>query len=128
MDKKEIASALESSIGELYERDNIVSPDAALVELFDIVNSKLSINLAVLDVVLYASMIVSAERKDYSLPKPWTDCGMGVMRKTMDGRSLSTTMAFQGHREVFLSPDSYIDTNRPDGVFDGLILPQDVFK
>ena len=119
---------LESSVDKLQERDAIASPDAALIELFDLVNSKLSVNLAVLEVVLYASMIVSAERGDYSLPKPWTERSLGVMQKSMAHRSLSAAMAFENHREVIVSPVSYVDTNRPDHIFDMLLDPAEVLK
>jgi len=125
---REIADMLESSVGKTNERNSMITPNAALVELYDLVNDKLTVNLAVLDVVMYGSMIVSADRDDYSLPKPWTDCGLGVMRKSMANRSLSTAMAYEGHREIFTDPNSYININRVNHPFDGLLLPYEVFK
>jgi hypothetical protein len=62
---KDIASMLESSVEKMQERDAQVAPDAALVELFDLVNKKLKVNLAVLEVVQLGQMIVSAERGLY---------------------------------------------------------------
>lgn len=122
---KDIASMIESSVDKLHERDNIVSADNALVELFDLVNDKLSVNIAVLDVVLYGTMIVSAEGRDYSLPKPWTDNGLGIMRMSMANRSLSAAMAYEGHRDVLVSPISYISSNRVDHPFDRLLCYYD---
>jgi hypothetical protein len=119
---RDIASMLESSVDKLQERDHIASPDAALVELFDLVNDKLEVNLAVLDVVLYASMIVSAEDGNFMLPKPWTDKGLGVMRMSMANRSLSAAMAYEGHREIIVNPDSFVNTNRPDHPMDFLLV------
>ena len=112
---------LESSVDKLQERDHIASPDAALVELFDLVNDKLSVNLAVLDVVLYASMIVSAENGNFMLPKPWTDNGLGIMRMSMANRSLSAAMAYEGHREIIVNPDSFVNTNRPNHPMDRIL-------
>lgn len=123
---KDIASMLESSKKQMEERDQKVSPDAFLVELYNLVNDKLTVNLAVLEVVLYGAMIISAEHDDYRLPKPWTDRGLGVMDMTMDRRSLSATMAYEGHYDVFISPESYTKKNRPDHPMDALICPVEV--
>jgi len=124
----EIARMLESSVGKTNERDGNVSPDVALTELFDLVNDKLVVNLAALEVVLYGSMVISADKNQYGLPKPWTENGLGVMRLSMANRSLSAAMAYEGHREIFISANSYIYKNRPDHPMDGLLLPGEVFK
>jgi hypothetical protein len=123
---RDIASFLESSVERMQERDTVVDPNAALIELFDLVNSKLTVNLAVVDVVQYASMIVSAEKNIYELPKPWTTRRLGVMKLSMANRSLSAAMAFENHREVICSPNSYVETNRPDHPMDGVLMPAEV--
>lgn len=123
-----IATLLESSVDKMQERDTSLSPDSVLVELFDLVNQKLTVNLAVLDVVLYATMIVSAERGNYELPKPWTNRSLGVYKLTMASRSLSAAMAYENHREIIVSPLSYTETNRPDHPMDGLVMPAEVFR
>jgi len=124
---RDIAEMLESSVDEMQDRDKVISPDALLLELCDLVNDKLSVNLAVLSVIVYAAMIVSAEEGDYSLPKPWTNRGLGVMSLTMAYRSLSAAMAYESHREMITSPISYIVTNRPDHPMDGILCPAEVF-
>ena len=126
---RDIATMLESSVDKLQERDGPnVSANAALADLFDLVNDKLSVNLAVLDVVLYGSMIVSASEGDYSLPKPWSPNALGVMKLSMANRSLSAAMAYEGHREVIVAPASYVETNRPDHPFDALLMPNEVLE
>lgn len=124
---RDIAEMLESSVDEMQARDKLVSPDALLLQLYDLINDKLSVNLAVVSVIVYAAMIVSAEDGDYSLPKPWTQRGLGVMSMTMAYRSLSAAMAYEGHREMITSPISYIHTNRPDHPMDGILCPGEVF-
>lgn len=123
---KDIASMLESSKKQMQDRDKNVSPDSYLAELYNLVNVKLSVNLAVLEVVQYGAMIISAEKGDYRLPKPWTDRGLGVMDATMDLRSLSATMAYEGHYDVFISPESYTRKNRTDHPMDCLVTPNEV--
>jgi hypothetical protein len=112
---------LESTVDKLIERDKLISADSVLVDLFDLVNDKLTVNLAVLDVVLYSTMIISAEHGNYALPKPWSLNGLGVMKLSMANRSLSAAFAYEGHREIIVSPISYISVNRPDHPFDRLL-------
>ncbi len=125
---RDIAKMLESSVKMMQERDKNVKPNDALIELYDLVNSKLDVNLTVLDVVMLEAMIVSAESGDYSLPKPWTDQGLGVMSQTMLHRSLSAAMAFEDHRETLTDPISYISKNRIPHPFDALLVPREVFE
>jgi hypothetical protein len=121
---KDISSMLESSVSQLHERDKVVSPHALCVELYDLVNSKLSVNLAVLEVVLLGAMIRSADDRDYGLPKPWTKQGVGVMSLSMANRSLAAAMAYEGHRDLLVNPMSYILRNRPCHPLDGILMPQ----
>ena len=118
----DIASMLESSMSNLKLRDKVISPNTALVELFDLVNSKLTVNLAVLDVVLYATMVVSSEDNNFDLPKPHTQSELGVMVLTIANRSLSAAMAYEGHKQILTSPSSYIHTNRMNHPLDSLLV------
>lgn len=124
--QSQIAALLESTVSELESRSTTMHPGSMLIDFHDLVNRRLSINLATLEIILYSSMIVSAKDNDYSLPKPWTASGVGVMRKIFQARSLSATMGFQNHVNTFISPASYVHTNRPDHIMDGVILPQEV--
>lgn len=123
---REIARLLESNSKERQKRDKEVNPDHLIIELFDLVNSKLSVNLAVLEVTLYGEMIVSMDDNDYSLPKPWTRRAMGTLEDKMGMGSLSVEMAYEGHRAAFMSPINYTHHNRPDHLMDRLIMPAEV--
>src|SRR5690606_23569749 len=81
-----LAAAIESRVDQMKVRDTETSPDAFLVDFFDLVNSRLSANLATLSVVVYGIMVVSATENNYSLPKNWTNKGLGVMRLIMNRR------------------------------------------
>jgi hypothetical protein len=125
---RDIARMLESSVRMMQERDKTLKPNDALQQLYDLVNSKLDVNLTVLDVVLHEARIVSAERGDYALPKPWTDEGFGVMSMSMLHRSLSAAMAFEDHRDTLVNPVSYISRNRLDHPFDVCVSPEEVLR
>lgn len=118
---------LEATVKDLAHRSDVVNPGAMLIEFYDLVNRRLSVNLAILEVILYSSMVVSATNNDYALPKPWTTSGVGVMRMLLTSRSLSATMGYQQHRDTMVSPASYVNKNRLDHIFDGILLPNEVF-
>ncbi len=120
-----ISTLIESRITDLEQRDKHVSPSAMLVELFDLVNSKLSVNIAVLEVVLYGSMVVSAEGNDYRLPKAKTLRGFGVSADTIPRRSISGAMAFESQVKTMLDPLSFSAVNRPSYCMDAFICPKE---
>lgn len=120
----EIADMLEATMKDMEHRSNVVHPGSMLIELHDLVNRRLSINLSILSIILYSSMIVSADEGDYSLPKPWTTAGVGVKQMLLTNRSLSATMSYERHRDTLINPASYTKINRMDHVFDAMVLPK----
>lgn len=121
---KEMADMIEATMGDMEKRDKYVSPDAFLVQLYNMVNSKLEVNLAVLGIVTYGLMIRSAADWDYRLPKEHTRRGLGILKTLMANRSMGPMMAYQGHASVILSPWSFTKKNRPDHPFDAILMPQ----
>lgn len=124
---REITTMLEATMEDMEKRDKEVSSDSFLGELYDLVNSRLKINLAVLEVIVYGMMVVSAAEEDYRLPKPWTDQGLGVLAQIMSRRSMSATMAYEKHAGAISSPESYIYDKRPDSIFDGALMPNEIY-
>lgn len=122
----EIADMLESTVKDLQIRDQVVSPCNMLIEFHDLVNRRLSINLAILEIVVYASMVVSASENDYSLPKQWTNQGLGVMRMLLSNRSMGATAAFERQKNEFLAAGNYLNDNRVDHPFDSLLSPAEM--
>jgi hypothetical protein len=122
-----VARMLESRVAEMKARSRTETADKMIVELFDFVNRKLNVNLSCLEVILYATTIISAEANDYSLPKPWTTSQPSVLSMTMKGRSLSVLFAFEKQYEALSDPASFIFTNRFDHLFDGIYTPTQVF-
>lgn len=121
-----IENLLESRVNESKKRDNETTLGEYFEELMETVFMKMPFHLSILQVVAYTSMITSAKEGDGALPKPWSDSGVGVLKQTMQFRSLSTVLAFQNHDEFLTKPGSFLNTNRPDHPFDWFILPQEV--
>ncbi len=123
-----VAQIIESRVKDITERSKRSSPASTLGELFDIVNVKLNVKLMLLEVIIYAAMIVSAKDDDYRLPKPHTDKGLGVTSVTMRHRSLSAQMAFEEQAITIKSPVSFFKLRRPDHVMDAFLKPYEVVQ
>ncbi len=98
------------------------------MEFHDLVNKRMSVNLSVLDAIIYSSMVVSTDEPNYDLPKPWTPSGLGVLKSLLTNRSLSAMMGYQGHRQTFTDPSSFVVKNRLDHPFDSIFMPHEVLK
>lgn len=123
-----ISEIIESRTGELKARNTNEAPEAILADLYDVVNKRLDINLADLEVMLLGSMVVDSEAGDFRIPKPWTSRGVGVTTVTIPNRSLSGAMAFQDHSTFLTSPSSFYSLNRPSLPMDVFICPQEVVE
>lgn len=122
----EVAKLLESSTAELKRRELASTSESVLFELFDLVNSRMDINLATLEAVLYGGMVVSVGGHDYALPKPWTKSMAGVLGKVIGGRSLTNLLCYEGHTAAFAEMDNFIETNRVDSPMDIYFMPEAV--
>ena len=123
---KDIARLIESRKEKSMEREKVISPDQHLVEVFDLVNTKLDVNIAPISVIVYGSMIRSASRFDYALPKAHTPAALGVSSSTMLYRSLAVLMAFQEHHMAINNPYSFLIKNRAENVLDAILCPREV--
>lgn len=122
----EIAAILEASMKDVEARDRPDAVDPTMADLFDHVNSKLNVNLAVLEVVLYAAMVRNAGEGDYGLPKEGTRRALGVMDNTIENRSMAAKFAYEHQKDSILTPRNYITPNRMDHPFDAIMDPAEV--
>lgn len=102
--------------------------DVMLVKFHDLVNKKIMVGLASLEIVLYAHLIANAEKKDYRIPKSWDTPIKGKMSQMYENRSYGVLMAYQGHRAALTSPAQYLHTNRVDSPFDWILMPSEVYN
>lgn len=125
---KELADLIESRVKDLEKRDQATSPESMIVELCDLVNSRLNVNVSVLEIILYSTMVVSNSNEDYRLPKPWTEKTLGVSAITVPNRSLSAAMAYENHRNTILDLNSFFYNNRPSHPMDVFMMPKEVLE
>lgn len=102
------------------------TPELLVEELFSLVNSKLAVNLAVIEVIVYAFTVTSIINKNYNLGRNIENPGIADIRDLIKHRSLG---AGYGHEYVvhkLLSPDSFQKEHRMNHLLDGLIKPNEV--
>jgi len=102
--------------------------ESLLQKVFDLVNTKLDVNIALLEVVIYAFTITSIKDGDYTLGRTDSDNSANLMKidGIMKNRSLG---AAYGHERVLsniISPNSFIGVNRTSHPLDALIAPNEV--
>ncbi len=122
----QMAEKIESSMKKIDERSRPDSPDSTVQDLFMLVNSKLDVNLACLEVIIYASMIDDVDKQ--GLNRHSKSRALGVSRSLIAGRSLSNAYAFQEQDTFLVNSESFIKGNRPDSVLDVNIDPKNVIK
>ena len=97
------------------------NPWAALLELYELVSSKLSVNVAHLEVIIKATMIVSSKDYNYNLPLANESSEFAGYEKIMSMRSLTPRLAYKFQQPELYSPRSYVFTNRPAHLLDAVL-------
>lgn len=98
------------------------TPDAALMELYDLVSAKLTVNVAYLEVIVLSTMIKSSRPSDRFIPKANDHAEFGAYSENIALRSVTASMAYQSQATVIHDPKSYIIKHRPRHTLDDLII------
>lgn len=122
----QVAVMIESKMKDLQDRLKTESPSSTLTELFDLVNSKLSVNLSLLGVVVYSSMIADGRNDNFEMARNQENSSLGVAEMTIRHRSMSAVYAYEYQASQIINPRSFYKENRPDSLFDTFICPQEV--
>lgn len=125
---KAITAAIESSKAKQKERAIMSSPEVAVEAVYDLVNSRLDVNLALLEVIVLGTMVVSVEDRNYNVPKGGETKGLGVTAVTIPNRSMSGAMAYEKHVETMMTPSSFFRENRPSSPLDVCFKPFEVME
>jgi len=120
----QIAKVIESSMKNITDRLNPHSPVSTLQELFTLVNTKLNVNIAALEVIIYAIMVPS--KGNFGMARNHPNPVLGVNEMVIKNRSLSNVYAYQGQSQSITDPLSFYKNGRPSSIFDVFIDPQAV--
>lgn len=125
---KAITSVIESSKSKSKERAIQSSPEEAMKEIYDLVNSKLNVNVALLEVIVLGIMVISVDHRNYNVPKAGEPKGLGVTALTLPARSLSAAMAYEDQTPTLMNPASFFPENRPSSILDVAFKPKEVME
>lgn len=97
--------------------------EAFLQSIFDLVNTKLDVNIALLEVVVYAFTIMSIRDKNYDLGRNSDDAQLMRIDGILNNRSLGGSYAHERVLNTILSPRSFTTRNAFDHPLDVLVDP-----
>ena len=104
-----------------------VTPELLLDTVFNILNQKLSVNLALLEVIVYAFTIVSSEDNNYNLARNSLSREVAILKDVIVNRSLGAGYAWERlTRIIILSTRSYAGNNAIEHPMDVILKPQEV--
>ncbi len=123
---KQIAEIIESKMEALNQRNRPESPVRTLQELFDMANSKISVNLSLLEVIIYAMMVYNQDKGDMYLARNSEHATLGVRDDVIRNRSLSASFGFESQMASVMNPQSFFKGTRPDHPLDVFFCPKEV--
>ena len=103
----------------LHNYDN---PNEALFALYELVTSALDVNIAHLEIIMFAMMVRNPKNNDYNMPVGNESIVFGKFREIMTMRSLAVKMAYESQIEAFYKTESYLVTDRPAHILDDLLM------
>jgi len=103
---------------------SIETPESLLFKVFDLLNSKLNINIALLEVMVYAFTIMGYTKKDYDIGRNSDDPQLARIYDIIANRSLGGGYAWETVNSILLSPKSYDGNNNIDHLLDVMIRPE----
>lgn len=108
------------------EYKSVESPESLLQKAFDTLNYKLDINLALLEIIVYAFTVKSIKDKDYSLGRNVEDRQLMKLGDLIANRSLGAGYGYEKVTNLILNPRSFYGKNRVSHPMDIMIKPEEV--
>lgn len=119
-----IAKVIESTAKGLKHRVQPSSPAAVMYELFNLVNSKIQVNFALLEIMIYANMTPGID--DFGMARHAKNPGMHIASSIVPNRSLGAAYAYSDQFTTITDPRSFFQENRPDSPLDVFLNPREV--
>lgn len=116
--------AVQSSQKNLQKRQAQSAANLLLQELFDLINSKLKVNILSFEIIIYALMVKS--KSSYAMARGSDEAVLGVSELLTKYRSLGAAMAFEDQAETITDPANFYPGQRPDSPLDVFLTPQEV--
>lgn len=94
-------------------------------ELYEMVNEKLDVSAHILEIIIYGAAVRNSDDGDFRLPKAGTSAEMGILSKTVPGRSAGPAMAFERHAGFIFSTALFSSKKLSSHLFDVFVMPQE---
>jgi len=118
----ELAKAIKNDFKGM--RSDVGTPEAFLHKTFDLVNSKLNINLALLEVIVYGSLAKDIATNNFDMGRYSELASPTKMMNIITKRSCGGSYAWEYVKSTLLSPSSYYGTNAVDHALDVMLMPE----
>lgn len=122
----EVRTMIQSSQKVFKNRVKENAPFILLQELFDLVNSKLKINILSFEAIIYG-LIVESENS-IAMGRHSENQTLGIADTLVTHRSLGPALGFQGHDKALFSPLYHAKGKRPDSIMDSFLNPREVVE
>lgn len=96
--------------------------DEALFAFYDLINSKLNVNIAHLENILLSTMVSDTDNRDHRIPVNRSEGTVGYYEDNMMFRSLSAAMAYEKQGGVLADIRTCLVQQRPDHPLDALLV------
>ena len=103
----------------LIDYDSI---DKAITDLYDLVSSKLSVNVAHLEILILAMMRSASDPDNYNFPAEGEPFMFERHRRLMEHRSLGGGMAYERQPAILEDVDSYLIRDRMPHILDPMVM------
>lgn len=112
----------DSRIGGSKKLIDYTSIDEALLDLYELASSKLSVNIVHLENLLVSMMRSARDPNDYRIPPFGEPVMFERHSKLMEMRSMGSGFAYERQPAMIEDVDSYLITNRPPHILDPMLI------
>lgn len=99
-------------------------PDSALRGFYELVSSRLFVNLVHLELLVKVCQVRSADDRDFRVPLLGNKWEVGKFDQNIFNRSMGASMAYQNHKQQWNTPATYLTHLRPSHPLDTILLPR----
>lgn len=98
--------------------------DDALRGFFELVSSRLFVNIIHQEILVKACQVRSSRNRDYRVPLRGNKVEFGKFDFNIFNRSNGASMAYQNHKQQWNNPATYLVNKRPPHPLDQILLPR----
>ena len=102
------------------------SAESLLAKVYTLVNSKLNVNIALFEVVVYAFMVKDLANGNYDLARNSKNPQLSKLLTIIDSRSAGASYGYDNLSGKMLNPELFKISNKPDHPLDVLLKPDEV--